>query len=503
MNLNPTGFDRAILFGQPFHGLWKAGSITLPNAATKTCPAPLDGSCVMVRVPGQPAVVRSDDEEAADASAGREWLNYALISGGRYGPVGPIGIDNSAIVFYIDSTKKRWLVRFEKDSFTTGGFFLRVRRFGHIDGTTQSWSAAQSIMLPAEIWGGISFADKLTGHAQNSTGSEAVIGTSKSLLRLTLSGDVDTSAAGYGLTVGNELIEYEGRPCIARQTRTTTNGVFTETMVDHYFQQDNSTGLPTGVTYDRTRVWVDGALTEDNGAPAPVSGFTWVPDGQDYTVTSAKTKIVEYLESGTKYIGAGFHADALRMVGQEYAYTSTETTTWSNNATSGLLESWKHTVVTKHLKSKIGTSVIYDHAATLSDSTVGPTALPSIPHPVVGDLEDGYDDTVTFYTFTWEYVDPLVPWEDYTASTVAYKRSTYLMPLIEPVLSGWKNPVMALVTQARQVGYGPSSDVYSTQSVHAPSLATQTTAIDIADLHASWHPHTDQVAVDTAKVCWF
>ena len=138
---------KILMAGQPFHGLWKAGSITLPNATTKTCPAPTGGACVLIKVPDQATVTRSEEEAAADTAAGLEWRNYGLLSGGRYGGSSMLYTDNAATVFYIDSTKKRWLIKIEKDSSTTGGFFAKVRRFGHIDGTTQSWSASLSFLV--------------------------------------------------------------------------------------------------------------------------------------------------------------------------------------------------------------------------------------------------------------------------------------------------------------------------------------------------------------------
>lgn len=49
MKLDDEGLDRVRLFGQPYHGLWKAGSIALLNGTQKPCPAPIgagQGFCV-------------------------------------------------------------------------------------------------------------------------------------------------------------------------------------------------------------------------------------------------------------------------------------------------------------------------------------------------------------------------------------------------------------------------------------------------------------------------
>lgn len=77
---------RVTVWGRPWHGLVEAGTLTLPNGATMPHPYPGDAGAADVlafRLPGTPAVVRSPEHAAADAAAGRQWLDYALISG-RY-----------------------------------------------------------------------------------------------------------------------------------------------------------------------------------------------------------------------------------------------------------------------------------------------------------------------------------------------------------------------------------------------------------------------------------
>ena len=70
-----------MIFGHPFHGLVQKGQLTLPNGQTMTYQQPASGDCLLLRVPGVAAVVRSATEQAADVAAGFQWLDYALISG--------------------------------------------------------------------------------------------------------------------------------------------------------------------------------------------------------------------------------------------------------------------------------------------------------------------------------------------------------------------------------------------------------------------------------------
>lgn len=508
MKLNTTGLDRIGILGLPFHGLWKAGSITLPNASTVACPAPASSACVLIKVPDQPAVTRSTEEAAADLAAGREWRNYGLISGGNFGASADLYTNFAATVLYIDSTKKRWSIKFAKNSNTSGQFTMQARRFGHIDGTTAGWSTSVAVSFPTNFWSQIDTSDKLLTIAQNSTGAESVIGNSVALLKITISGDVDLGEADLGLSITNELIEYRYRLCIAHTIDTTVVGVFTETSVYHYEQRDINTLIPTGTTYDRTVVWTDGTITEDNGAPPPVSGYLWAPMGQDdaFSSTKVKTEVLTWL--GTKYIGAGYHNDAAQLVGHEYEMVLTQTTTWAPNYD---IYHWILMTETgdyiKNLRAKIGDNTINDQEYIFgpesADTELGPERIIT---PLPGNMLDGYSNTVTATPLQWENHNgvqgPLTPWEIIVVDDVSYHKSEYLRYLAE-VPFGWKNPVVALVTQTRPVGYGPESDVYTTASVHAPSLATVATTANIESLYASWHPVLDVIAVDSQLVCWF
>lgn len=96
--------DEIVRFGQPFHGLYRAGVISLPNSSTITPPAPLpigsDGFAVMI--PGQPSVTTSP----ADTAEGMEWLNYAIVSGENHVFYGiALGLDSWV---YIADDNSAW-----------------------------------------------------------------------------------------------------------------------------------------------------------------------------------------------------------------------------------------------------------------------------------------------------------------------------------------------------------------------------------------------------------
>ena len=99
------------VWGHPWHGLCTAGQLALPNSTSMTYPQPSGGDVHVLRVPGTPAVVRSEADVARDAAAGMQWLDHAILSGRNhqlYGQsLGPL----SWIWSEQDGT--RWLVSLE------------------------------------------------------------------------------------------------------------------------------------------------------------------------------------------------------------------------------------------------------------------------------------------------------------------------------------------------------------------------------------------------------
>lgn len=99
--------DEIAKAGDPWHGLYRAatGKIHTPHGVDvplRGVPPEMEGSCYKVAIPGTPAATNT----AADATAGRTWLNYAIVAGYNnrlYGKpmFGPV---------YIDDNNRPWRV---------------------------------------------------------------------------------------------------------------------------------------------------------------------------------------------------------------------------------------------------------------------------------------------------------------------------------------------------------------------------------------------------------
>lgn len=131
---------RVGIFGNPYHGPVEGGTLTLPNSSTKTWPQPgsaapdLAGTAHLIKRPGQPDVIRSTEDLAADTAAGREWRSAALLSGSG---MQLHGQDVNGWI-YVDAAGDRWLVQFTTDPATVFYNFadplieisFKISRFG-------------------------------------------------------------------------------------------------------------------------------------------------------------------------------------------------------------------------------------------------------------------------------------------------------------------------------------------------------------------------------------
>lgn len=74
-------FSNLTTWGSPWHGIVKEGELTLANAAVMSYPQPGTGDGYLVKFAGVPDVERTIEQQAADALAGYDWRNYAIIAG--------------------------------------------------------------------------------------------------------------------------------------------------------------------------------------------------------------------------------------------------------------------------------------------------------------------------------------------------------------------------------------------------------------------------------------
>lgn len=509
MGIKLPDMAKIVMIGQPYHGLWKGGSITLPNAETKTCPAPANGSCILLRVPGQPAVTRSEAEQEADALAGLEWRNYGLISGGRYGGIGKIHAEGgAAYVVLIDAAKARWVLSFAKNFNSSGNFAFSLRRFGHIDGTSATWETPVNVAFPASFWNSISGPYGLILVAQNTTGREFILGAInpdqeiKKMAKVSISGTVDLQGSGFGLSITTEVF---GQAKTSTHTIVQVTGDASFTHTEHYFETDQY-GTPLGPTYDRVRTyWL--LHTENDTEDPPVYSQGWAYYGQSAATYSETCDMVrEYSKEETvEYpFWVGYVEDTL--VSMSLSFSSVDFQRRIGGWVGSLIPGYggAHMWVryedsrVEHLRSMIGGSVVNDHSQSIIDDTDYPGGN---GYCSTG-MYDSVDDDSGLLDYSGDFQDLLrLAAEPIIEGGINKYKVVYLTPIPTREAGAAGHPVVVL--EQRVFEYGTTNYVYTTFSAHAPSLAMETTSIARADIYATWHPVTDAIEVDTEPVCWF
>ena len=141
--------SRVRMIGDCDHGLWRGdtAAIESPGGVSIPCrgaqPAQTreyegdQGDSIAVRVPGTPAVTRSPDELAADAAAGRTWLDYGILSGGARRLYGHELGARSWI--YCAPDGSRWTATMGMGAAAQ----LAFRRFGAIPGAADAQAASR------------------------------------------------------------------------------------------------------------------------------------------------------------------------------------------------------------------------------------------------------------------------------------------------------------------------------------------------------------------------
>ena len=508
MKLDELGLDRIKTFGQPYHGLWKAGSIALPNSTSKTCPAPAGGGVVLLRVPGQPAVSRTAPELAADATAGREWRNYGLISGGRYGASEPIyGPPGTAAVIFIDDAKVTWLMHITWAP-TNSYMTVKLRRFGHFVApwAETAWSSPINVTTYPYFNVFLSIGSpKLLTVCQNTTGRQFVLGAvglggmydySNALLKIDVSGTVDLSAAGFGLTFSGTLL---GGAVIqsgteVKHSEASGDLVVVETKIYNEYYIDTL----TGVVVTRTITTTNGGAPVISDSPKPAvdgGGYGYVI-AADSTKSFSGARLSEqstvnhneypvwavFEEDALKLLVVRFHKvektnSALVQIGYQNSYGYSPLYQEDGTYSLSCDVEWELDGVVILSKSAIVVKVISKQAVL----------VPAI-HSA---------DTSTGFQL---YVSQMMDW----LNGVQYSETPQVFdaPVVAPLtVSGvsWSSQCLACVSRIGYMG----SYTWTTHKVIAPSGASQTTSIPISTLFASWQPVTDQLAVDSVPICWF
>lgn len=481
------------LLSAPYHGLFKGhytGKLKLTNGNEIDWPGPGGGSTVLLKVPGQPAVTRTPAEAAADAAAGVEYRNYALLSGGQYGKTAPIAsasTDATAATWvYIDPSKARWLIRLKCNIYGgAGAYLVQVRRYLHIDGTTADWSAEKPVTLSPQYWP-YRFCETM---CQNSTGSEVVIhsGTQFALpaaiMKVTVSGTVDPAAADLGLGFGFENIEWPERVSGSDINTFEVTGKLYSRVGFHYKEVIN--GVETGRTLDCYVEYADYVMVH-NDIPNPLGYWTlYLQDKPVYS--SDKSKVNTWVSTRNRVLWGGYHNDVLRLVRGEYIYSASLDYVF-DSATGKYSDAWQRT---EAMRWWYGDTQIKEQR--LDASGTYPDAL---YYP------DGYTDNFsrTKTTADFNMKDGAQPITAGSPDRVWYEPAR-----VSNAADRIGNAVVKVVE--KKYYSATNTTVTTCQALHAPDGNTIPYVLAQgvgSQVQASWHPVTGLIeASQDPVICWF
>lgn len=304
------------VWGDPWHGLCQGGVLTLPNGQTRAHEQPIGMDVLLVRRPGMPAVSRSAAEQTADTAAGRQWRNYALLSG-----TSPRLVYNKFVYggpwwLYIAPDGTRWKVTWSLSGAGTVSGSVTLRKFGAFGEADQSQTITLTPVTTGVPFGSVYFLDA------RSDGARACFGVGQSIvmaaiLEISLSGSWGSLAAT--LTVARNYA-----------TCRTAQQVVNTTVVDS-FQRLRALWADTG--------WPNPSIpTLDLDRSGCIDGVeTWTVRGDLDTISDSKYLLAEKFTGVT--IGATYgDDDALVFVTCDVGWEQSDEgpSTYSNSA-SGVM----------------------------------------------------------------------------------------------------------------------------------------------------------------------
>lgn len=510
--------DKLQMIGQPYHGLYKSGTITLPNGTTKAAPTPANGGVVLIRVPGMPAVTRTAPEIVADTAAGLEWRNYALISGGYYGGLGPLYSNISyAHVIFVDAANVRWLMKLTTDMYLINYMTVQLKRIGHIDTGTDAWSSAINVTIPATFVASVhNVVVPLVTITQNTTGREFVIGGvinggyANGLLKVGCTGTVNLSAADFGLTWTSDVIDYQDRLNHKQITYRSVNGTCVITRTATHVEYQSVPYAPTGRTATTVQEFTDGVVTRNDPQPAYVPGYTWLTISNAFATSSTKTLVQHGGYTADKYIWAAYVEDVLKLYKIEYSVISavTANAVWLEDSPGSPTGEWIWTGPAynqeKHLKSIMGAITVHDHSASIPQGVYGDSLrrFDGMPNAFIYDDLNGYLQDDTIVRPVKLPLDTMIADHEWVTGTSPLTFTVKYMLPIKPNENRWSSPLMVLCTRTR-LSTSPTTYNFTSHSVWAPTGVNVATTTPIADLFATWHPVLNDLRVDTQNICWF
>lgn len=535
----------------PWHGLWKAGQMALPNATNKAMPDPhvfsFDavgyGNVSVIRRPGWTAPARTPAEAAADAAAGKGWRGYALISG-TWRNVGSERLNNGFV--YFDPAGKAWWIQWtsvhqprpvghaEPDLCS---ITVTIRRFGLFDGeahasATLSAQTGSGVTIPVStVWAPGDGAAALICH--KSDGSEAIFGryTSPSFhwgtgqiwpilfWRLRISGTGNEALPGHGLSIEWDLVADEANWKFTNTTQIDTlrptykTRTYTKVEVSPGICNIDG-GISGGTMFDRTTVRTSRQTMRLYCAYDQNDVLRWVES--DYQWTESIREWKQYVVmSGTMHLyelpGGG-----LDVGNASVRQDLTTTTSASGSATL----SWGGAVlltVSKSIPESSNTVTTATGEDSLPTSWITEDPPGGIPYGSgstsydLGDDEHTSSSTVSSFgqgSTNWGIGYPTFYSADqgggiYRISQLV-RYSDQVLGLIELDVPGVFST--SPVTRQQLVDAWAPSGAHAGFGVAAPRPYPQTaywTGALWNGRFATWQPVTDQLVVDTAPVVWF
>lgn len=531
----------------PYHGLWKAGKITLPNGSQLAHPDPHTfttepsdfGSAALVKRPGWSAPARTPAEIAADVSAGRQWLGHALLAGSDQ----MLGGKKLFGFIYIDPAGKRWRVQTtsvhrprppghaESD---TCSIAVTFRRFGHFDRRTHgsvllNAAAGSGVVLPVStVWGpGDGTADLICA---KSDGSEAIFGRTIFpsfwwgdgqlwpilFWRLTISGNGDETLPNFGLSIGWSIEFGEANYKFTNRTQDqTTNGIY---RVEAWTKVDTGGGLMRvdvsnsgGHYYDRLTTRHSTQIVRLYPAYTAGDSLVWLQASYVWQETVSEVKVLEVID-GAAYA----FQNGTGITQKDGAHRDVTTTTRDASYTATLTFG----PATLYSVTRSAAQVVtVSNGATVADAVPLTYLSPPPTGLAVGsgsfNWTLGADPAPTDTTVISSFGQGTSPWgvgypsafgDDMAGKyrqRVAVRYSDQVIGLIELDVpaAGATFPV----TRQQLV------DAWAPSGAHVGFSATAPRAYPVGarwlgsswdGRFCSWNPATDAIAVDTVPICW-
>lgn len=332
---NPIPLTLVDLFGHPFHGLCKDGTLHLPNGQTMSYPQPSNGDVHVQRVPGAAGGAGLTPEQlAAETAAGHTWIDYGLLSGGS---LQFWGHDIGGWI-YIDPDGARWLVRLMTMPVAAGATMtVRLVRFGEFGGEPEAYDHA--VTVPAYSTFDGSPVDALWLSAFSPDGADALLcgrtlvseAYNSALIPLVW-WRLHISGAGSGAAVSYSL-ELDGHETVVVGAHSPTINGFSVYNIGIQFDYAYIPDAVDPVCYDERNSVLGVTIAEAIGSNA-------VRVGSGTATLDISRWVVGYAWSG-----AGFEQISLRIrLTNSYNYPMPEVSA-SGSLSGGILDEGNHTYV--------------------------------------------------------------------------------------------------------------------------------------------------------------